>query len=193
MTTTVSDPTISIMLRAALTLLFVWAASHKLRDREAFRTALADYELLPHRWLSSIAALLVGAELSFAVGLCIPGAAAAAACASAGLLALYAGAIGINLIRGRRDIDCGCAGPMRRQPISTALVLRNVALAGAALACSLPASSRTVTWVDGITVVASVITLALLYAAIDGLLLTAPQIRAVNRATSHQSRVTSHA
>jgi hypothetical protein len=185
MTAAALDPALRITLRAALALLFVWAASHKLRDREAFRAAFANYALVPQRWLRSLSMLLVGAELSVAVGLCIPAVAAAAACAAAGLLALYAGAIGINLVRGRRDIDCGCAGPMRRQPISAALVLRNAALAGAALACALPASSRAFTWIDGITVAASVATLVLLYAAVDGLLVTAPQIRIMNRATSH--------
>ena len=40
-----------------------------------------------------------------------------AAAAAALLLALYAGAIGVNLARGRRDIDCGCGGPASRQPI----------------------------------------------------------------------------
>jgi methylamine utilization protein MauE len=193
MTAAALDPAVRLTLRAALVLLFAWAAGHKLRDGEAFRAALGNYSLVPQCWLRSVSMLLVGLELSVAVGLCIPGVAATAACAAAGLLALYTGAIGINLIRGRRDIDCGCAGPMRRQPISAALVLRNAALAGAALACALPASSRAFTWIDGITVAASVATIALLYAAIDGLLVTVPRIRTMNRGTSHQSRVTSHA
>lgn len=193
MTAAALDPAVRLTLRAALALLFVWAASHKLRDREGFRAALVNYALAPQRWLRSVSMLLVGLELSVAVGLCIPGVAATAACAAAGLLALYAGAIGINLIRGRRDIDCGCAGPMRRQPISAALVLRNIVLASAALACAWPASSRGFTWIDGITVFASVATLVLLYAAVDGLLVTAPQLRTLSRATSRQSRVTSHA
>ena len=187
------DPALHITLRAALALLFVWAACHKLRDREAFRTTLANYALVPQRWLRSVSMLLIGLELSVAAGLCIPAVTAAAAYAAAGLLAFYTGAIGINLIRGRRNIDCGCAGPLRRQPISAALVLRNAVLAGAALACALPVSSRALTWVDGFTLVASATTLVLLYAAVDGLLVTAPQIRTMNRVSSHQSRVTSHA
>jgi hypothetical protein len=187
------DPALRITLRAALALVFAWAASHKLRDRETFRTALENYALAPQRWLRSVSSLLIGLELSVAVGLCIPRMAATAAGAAAGLLALYAGAIGINLIRGRRDIDCGCAGPLRRQPISAALVLRNALLAGAALACALPASSRALTWIDGITVVASVATIVLLYTAVGGLLETAPHIKIMNRATGHQLRVTRHA
>jgi len=179
------DPALRITLRAALVLLFVWAASHKLRDREAFRTALANYQLVPHRWLRPISALLVGAEISVALGLCIPGVAAAAAGTAAGLLALYAGAISINLIRGRHDIDCGCAGPARRQLLSVGLVARNGVLVAAALASALPAAARVLMWIDCVTVAAAVATLALLYAAVDGLLANAPQIATLVRRGTH--------
>jgi hypothetical protein len=187
------DPALRITLRAALSLLFIWSAGHKLHDTAGFRAALANYELVPERWLASTAALLVAAELCVAVSLWLPGCGAYAACAGAGLLALYAGAIAINIVRGRRDIDCGCAGVSGDQPLSVALVVRNCVLGAAALASALPAALRALTWVDGITIFASVVTVALLYAALDGLLVTAPRIRALARVTSHQSRVTSHA
>ena len=186
MRTLALDPAVRITLRAALTLLFVWAASHKLRDREAFRTALAAYELVPQRWLGSTSALLAGAEFSLAVGLCIPGVAVAAACVAAGLLALYAGAIGINLLRGRSDIDCGCAGAAIHQPLSVGLIVRNGVLVAAALASALPAAARGLTWIDCITVAAAIATLALLYAAVDGLLANAPLIATLVRRRTHR-------
>jgi hypothetical protein len=179
------DPTIRITLRAALALLFVWSASHKLRDAVGFRRALGNYQLVPDRWLAPTAALLIAAELGAAVGLWLPGLGADAACAAAGLLALYAGAIAINIARGRRDIDCGCGRVAGDQPLSVALVIRNCVLGVAALASALPAAPRALTWIDGITVFASVVTLALLYAAVDGLLITAPRIRALARVTVH--------
>ena len=44
------------------------------------------------------------------------------------LLALYAGAMAVNLARGRRDLDCGCAGPGVRRPVGEGLLIRNGAL-----------------------------------------------------------------
>jgi hypothetical protein len=169
------DPAVHLVLRAALALLFIWAAAHKLRGVTAFRAALADYALLPRRWLGPAAALLIAAELSVAAGLWLRGADIAAAAVGAGLLAIYAGAIAVNLQRGRRDIDCGCMGVAGRQPLSSALVGRNLVLAVVALLCTLPTAPRELTWVDGLTIVAGVVTLALLYAAVDGLLAQAPQ------------------
>ena len=43
--------------------------------------------------------------------------------AGAGLLALYAGAMAINIRRGRTHVECGCGGPV--QPINGATLLRN--------------------------------------------------------------------
>ena len=193
MTASGIDPTVGLTLRAALSVLFVWSASHKLRDVEAFRTALAGYQLVPDRWLGATAGVFIAAELCVAVGLWRPGYAGLASCTAAGLFAIYTGAIGINLLRGRRDIDCGCAGTAHPHPLSAALVARNAILGAAALASALPAASRAPTWVDGITVFASVTTLALLYTAVDGLLINAPRISPLARVARHQQRVTTHA
>jgi hypothetical protein len=48
---------------------------------------------------------------------------------AAGLLLLFALAMGINLRRGRRHIDCGCFQNALKQTLSWALVMRNVVLA----------------------------------------------------------------
>jgi hypothetical protein len=83
------------------------------------------------------------------------------------LLLLYAGAIGLNLLRGRVLLDCGCGG--RSQPISWWLVGRNLALAGAAGLALLPVGERPLTLLDGITVAAAVLVGAALYGAANGL------------------------
>jgi len=173
----VTDPALQLTVRSALALLFFWAAAHKLRDRATFRTALGRYELLPVGWLRPFMALLIASELGVAVALLFPGSASQAALAAAGLFALYAGAIGINLRRGRRDIDCGCAGVQRGQALSAGLVVRNIVLLGAALACAPPVTPRALTWLDGVTVAAGTVTLLLLYAAADGLLAHASRAR----------------
>lgn len=164
------DPAVQATLRAAGALLFAAAAWHKLRDRKAFREALAGYRLLPAACLGPAAIALPCAELAAALALATPGSAAAGALAGAGLVALYAGAIGVNLARGRRTIDCGCGGPGGRRPIGAGLLWRNGALAAALLLAARTPSPRPFTWLDGASVAGCVASLALLYAALDVLL-----------------------
>ncbi len=189
MTALALDPVLRLTLRAALSVLFVWSACHKLRDVAAFRTALANYQLVPDRWIRSSAKLCIAIELCIALALWVPEFSAFAAYTAAGLLTIYTSAIGINLLRGRRGIDCGCGGFARHQPLSAALVVRNAVVSAAALASALPATSRLLMWVDGMTIFAAVVALALLYAAVDGLLVNAPGMRALG----YRSRATTHA
>ncbi len=86
------------------------------------------------------------------------------------MLLVYAAAVGVNLRRGRRHIDCGCAGPAARRPISGWLVARNVVLAAAALAGLAPVAPRGLVWVDAFTVVAATTALAACWTAADQLL-----------------------
>lgn len=173
---TAVDPAVQLIVRAALSMLFAWAALHKIRDAPAFRTALATYALLPGNWTVPAATLLTAAEATVVAALWIPGLDRAGAGGAAALLLLYAGAISLNLLRGRREIDCGCAGAARRQPLSAWLVARNVAIAAAALAATLPAATRPLKWVDAVTIVAGVAASVLLHAAAEALLATAPRI-----------------
>jgi methylamine utilization protein MauE len=175
------DPAIDLTVRAALALLLVVAALHKLRDPRRFAATLAEYRLLPGRLSGAASVLLVAAELATAAALGADrrlGLAAAAA-----LLGLYAGAIAINLARGRRHIDCGCAGPAARRPISTWLVARNLALAGVALTALAPVAPRPLLWIDGVTVAAATVALAACWAATDRLLALAPGLARLREAT----------
>ncbi len=101
------------------------AAVHKLQD-PSFEGTLADYQLLPERLVPRAVPLLAGAEVVAALGLCVLATRPFAAALAAALLVIYAGAMAINLLRGRREIDCGCGGP--GDVISWALVARNAAL-----------------------------------------------------------------
>jgi uncharacterized membrane protein YphA (DoxX/SURF4 family) len=161
------DPALQMGLRLSLALVLATAARHKLRDAEAFRGALADYRLLPERWTPAAARALAAGELAVGVALLAPGLAAIAGLAAAALLLLYTGAIAINLGRGRRSIDCGCAGPGARRPLGPGLVARNAVLVVAAAACALPVAGRPLVWLDVVTVAAGVPTVAFLYGAID--------------------------
>jgi hypothetical protein len=159
------DPAVAWILRLCLALLLAGAALAKLRDPGGFARALAGYRMLPAAALAPAARALPALELALAAGLLVlPGRGAPA---SAALFALYAAAIAWNLARGRRHIDCGCGGPGGRLPIQPALVARNLALVGAALAAGAAPSGRPLALLDGFTVVAGATALALLWASLD--------------------------
>jgi hypothetical protein len=165
------DPALDAALRGPLALLLAAAALHKLRGPAAFRSALAEYRVLPAALAAPAAALVPAAEAAAAVALTAPLLGAGPALRAGGpllaaaLLALYAAAIAWNLGRGRRDLDCGCLGPAQRQPLSGWLVARNLALVVGALACLLPASARPLVWLDGVTAAAATALAALVWSA----------------------------
>jgi hypothetical protein len=168
------DPVIEATLRAALALLFLAAAAHKLRDRRRFRATLAAYRLLPAALVPVAAALVPGVELAVAAALATPALPAAGPLAAAALLLVYAGAVAVNLARGRRHIDCGCGGPAARRPIGGWLVARNAALAAAALAALAPPRARSLLWIDAVTVLGATAALAVLWVSLDRLLAAGP-------------------
>jgi uncharacterized membrane protein len=170
------DPVIAMTLCGALALLLLWAGGHKLRAFGAFRVTLGDYRLLPAALTLPAAVLLVTVEIALGLALLAPALRTLAAAGAASLLALYTGAIAANLLRGRRDIDCGCAGPASRQSLHEWLLLRNGVLVVLALLAGLPVTPRPLIWLDGVTVAGGVAVLAALYASIDRLAANAPAL-----------------
>ncbi|OYU35351.1 MAG: methylamine utilization protein MauE [Novosphingobium sp. PASSN1] len=109
-------------------LVFLQAALAKLRHRELLSGVIANYRLLPAALVGPAALLLAPVELAVSLGLLLGGH-WLAALAAAVLLVIFAAAIGINIARGRSQIDCGCGRSQLRQPLSWLLVGRNLALA----------------------------------------------------------------
>jgi uncharacterized membrane protein YphA (DoxX/SURF4 family) len=163
------DPILGWILRASLAALFATAAIHKIRDPRAFLRTFSDYELLPRMLIAPGAIVLVTMELAVAIGLLLDERGSGAGLAALSLLLVYSLAIVVNLLRGRREIDCGCLGPAIHQPLSAWLVLRNLLLAIGAGAASLPVSDRSLHLLDGVSLLGGLMTLALLFHAIDNL------------------------
>lgn len=176
------DPAVLWLLRIALSLLLARAAAHKLADVGAFRRTFEAYGIVPPAWSVAAGAVLIALECGLATGLWLPRVAPWAALGCAVLLAVYGGAMALNLARGRRDLDCGCAGPAHRQPISPLLVARNALLVTLALAAALPAGGRPLGWLDALTIAGGVAVLACCYLAADDLLAVAPRAAALRRA-----------
>jgi hypothetical protein len=171
------DPVISLILHYALALLWLSSAAYKLVRFAEFRVTMEDYRLLPPGHIVHFVAVsLPVVEFVIGLGLLIPALAVYGAAGSAALLLIYAAAMGINLARGRRHIDCGCAGPTLGQSLSGALVLRNLLLAMTSIACLAITGTRTLLWLDYVTVVAAVATLAVGYAVFNHLVANAPEL-----------------
>lgn len=107
-------------------LVFLRAALHKWQEREEFTSVVADYRILPGSLTAIVAALLPFLELLAALLLMVPAARTAGSIMSMILLTTYASAMGLNLIRGRDAIDCGCGG--RSHGITWLHVFRNLLL-----------------------------------------------------------------
>ena len=154
------DPLLSLIIRMGLSVMFATAAVSKLRNRREFYAAMLAYQLLPPRWAINLADILPWAEGVIVVGLILDINAALPAAAS--LLLIYALAMAVNLGRGRRDLDCGCGGAP--QPLSNWLVVRNLVLAGGALAAWYwPAAIPAWNPVDALIVISAVALLTLIY------------------------------
>lgn len=146
------DPSIALACRVLGALVFATAAAGKLRHRHELAGVVANYRLLPQPLAApaawTVLALECLAALSLASGVrLVPGAALAI-----GLLCLFALAMGVNLARGRREIDCGCFQSGLRQRLSAALIVRNLLLAAmmTALFGVTGPLSGPLQWVDGL-------------------------------------------
>jgi hypothetical protein len=164
------DPVIGSLIVGCFVLLFISAATHKLRDLNHFAEVFAGYGIAPlahRRWLSRLVPLL---EIIAALGLLVPASRAAAAAAGAVLLLSYAAAIAHNLRAGRAAIDCGCGGLDQRRPIAAWMVWRNLLLALLLGLAMLPWSTRALEWTDGVTLGFGLLAIALLYSCAERLL-----------------------
>ena len=174
------DPVIELVICYALALLWFTAAVKKAFAFEGFVATLRDYRLVPESTMVPFSAALVGMELCFSIGVVLPFTRSFFLLSSAGLFGIYAAAIGINLFRGRRYIDCGCMG-LAQQSLSGWLVWRNLLLAGLALACLLPVQPREFLWLDSISIIFAVGALVAIYATVNRLIANVPELARLRR------------
>jgi uncharacterized membrane protein len=169
------DPFVNALFACALAVLFASAALHKVAAAPRFQAQLDAYRLLPAGLVRPAAWLLAGIEALIALALLWPDPRPYAAVAAAVLLAAYAGAMAINLQRGRTHIDCGCGdAPVR---LSAWLLARNGLLILSAATLMLSTTERSLTWADLAMAVVVLPALLLLYRALEQLLENASALR----------------
>jgi hypothetical protein len=124
--------------RLTVAVIFALAAFHAMREWTRFGGVVEQYRIAPRRLAMILARILPPLELTAAAALLLPITGRAGVVLSLCLMAMFTGAIAVNLARRRTSIDCGCGGASG-QKLSKGLVLRNlVVMAGLALALEAP-------------------------------------------------------
>lgn len=107
---------------------FLAAAAGKLADRRRFVQVVLAYKVLPQRLARLYAAVVPWIEAIVGLLLLLGLATNVAAVIGGVLLLSFIVAVGLNVARGRTELDCGCFGPGHRQKIGGRLIIRNIAL-----------------------------------------------------------------
>ena len=173
------DPVLGWMAAAAAAAIFATSGALKFYDLESFRGAVTNYRLIPEWMATPFAWITPVIECAAALGLLLSPIRASGALVLIALLAVFTGAIAINLARGRTDIDCGCFGPALRQRLSAWLLLRNGVLFVLLAFALMPAGARPMDFLDFATVAMAAATVVVLYAAANYLIANAPGLRAL--------------
>jgi hypothetical protein len=171
----VIDPVIGLTARLLVALVFGSAALDKLRARGRFTGILRDYRILPTVLVAPAAAIVIALEAFVTLAIWWPPLRTAAAATGLLLLTAYALAIALNLVRGRREIDCGCSFGGTGEPLSWALPVRNAVLALVCVTAGLPPSG-TLPWLGLVVALPAAAALALCYRTWGALLANRPQL-----------------
>jgi hypothetical protein len=162
------DPLIPRIIAVGFSLIWFGAAWHKLSARQSFCGVLEDYRLFPAASLNFLSWLVPAVEAILAAAWLFALIPVITITATSALLAIYATAIAINLRRGRADIGCGCgfSPAADDQPLSWALVLRNLLLLALAVVPLLPQAQRSLGIADHALLVLALLVTALLHSAV---------------------------
>jgi uncharacterized membrane protein YphA (DoxX/SURF4 family) len=121
-----------LVLRLALGFVSLWAGLEKARGLDTFAHGVAQYRLLPLRFVRSAAAVVVLAELGVGILLLTGFLPLVAAAGAIVLFSLFATALGISLARSNRG-PCHCFGASDAELITPLAFIRALALVGLAV------------------------------------------------------------
>lgn len=174
------EPTAMSFSVTLLVVVFLVAGMSKLRALETFEGVVHNFRLLPEVLVRPVAYGLPFVELAVAAALLIPVIRGYAGWSAALLLGVFTLAVAINLLRGRREIDCGCFSSELRQRLSWWLVGRNAVLMGLAL------------WVAGGTVAAQAMEGAGLFLGVAAAVMVAALYATASMLSAIAQRVAAH-
>lgn len=142
--------------------IFLVTGVTKIRHMQLLAGVVANYRLLPKALVRPVAMVLPFVEMTVGIGL-TQGHVDLVAPLGIALLLIFAAAMGINIVRGRREIDCGCGRSDLRQPLSWLLVVRNLVLAALLLPGLAMAQRPALVSIDSLIALAGGLAIVLLY------------------------------
>jgi hypothetical protein len=180
-TTLVVDPVFSTVALATTAIVTLTLALPKLTRQSDLRQAVAGFQLLPHALVTPFALALPLVEIAATLASLVPATRSLGASALALLFVLFAAALGINVARGRTDIDCGCngfrqSGGAAAHSIGWAHVARTLFLAALAALVCMPQSARTIVWFDYLSVLGATLLAVAAFFTLDALLANRPKL-----------------
>jgi len=104
------------------------ASANKLADFGAFRTAIANYAVVPQTVAFPTAGAVVLSEVAITIALVTPPTRRTGLVLAAVLLVAFSTAIAVNLAVGQRDVGCGCFGGESNRALDLPALLRPLAL-----------------------------------------------------------------
>ena len=170
------DPAVTGLLATALALMFLVGAAQKLHNVPSFHGVLDSYALLPAALLRPTAWALPLLEAGAGLALLPERTRPAGAVLGLVLMVVVTAAIAINLMRGRADLSCGCGGLEDEQTLSWGLVLRNALLSAAIGLSGMAPVTRTLQWLDYLTVIVGGGALYGLYVVLNQLAANQPRL-----------------
>lgn len=117
-----------VMFQNVLAFLFLSTFLHKTLNYHEHIRIMNAYHLVPARFAIPSFILFAAAELAIGLSLLLSGVTLYHVVSIGSLLSIYTFAIGFNLMRGHRHINCGCGGILENEQLSWGLVLRNLLL-----------------------------------------------------------------
>jgi uncharacterized membrane protein YphA (DoxX/SURF4 family) len=148
----VLDPIYSLIVAVLVAFVFAHAATHKVLDYTRHVAIVADYRVMPAWFVPLLAPLVIVLEFTAAILVLFPATRPMGLILAAGLLLAYLFSIGMNLLRGRTSIDCGCGWGSQAHPISGWLLIRNLLFIAITLMALLPLANRSMHLADWILI-----------------------------------------
>jgi hypothetical protein len=167
------DPLILRIISIGFGLLFLLAAVHKFSTAQQFRVIVEEYQVMPRVLAGPVTRIVPLLEVLLSIGWIAGYRPELVAISSAALLTMYTSAIGLNLLRGRIHIGCGCGvggSSDGDQQLSSGLILRNTILIAIALVAAIPVTARPFAVLDYVTLGTTLLAGTLLYAGANQLL-----------------------
>lgn len=116
------------MFHNVLAFLFLSTFLHKTLNYHEHIRIMNAYQIVPVRFIVPSFILFAAAELAIGLSIFLYGITLNHVVSIGLLLSIYSFAIGFNLMRGHRHINCGCGGILENEQLNWGLVLRNLLL-----------------------------------------------------------------